>query len=225
MNYAVHICNNLPSQEHGLTPNVIISQNLESSFNSLKQTHVWGCPTYLLEPKLQDSRKLPKRSPQAKHGQFLGFSPEHSTQIRLIRNLRTGSITPQYHVVFENLFTTLTNKSPDGTTQEQQIVNWKEIIHANSEQFGDIEDVNKENNLTIPPTLHNAWKDNPLPSQTTPCPRHTPLQTEEDRFGQDILSRSPGLPPSILRRNSYKPQLLRNLQHKFSQEETPPIQS
>ena len=36
MDYAVHIWNNLPSQEHGLTPNAIISQTLEPTFNSLK---------------------------------------------------------------------------------------------------------------------------------------------------------------------------------------------
>ena len=74
MDYAVHIWNNLPCQENGITPNEIISQSLEPNFNTIKHTHVWGCPTYVLEPKLQDGRKLPKWSPRAKRGQFLGFS-------------------------------------------------------------------------------------------------------------------------------------------------------
>ena len=73
MDYAVHMWNNLPSQEHGLTPNEIISQTLVPNFNTIKCTHVWGCPIYVLEPKLQDSRKLPKWSRRAKRGQFLGF--------------------------------------------------------------------------------------------------------------------------------------------------------
>ena len=82
--------------------------------------------------------------------------------------------------------------------------------------------MNKENNPTLPPPLHYEWKEDPLPSQTTPCPCDNPLQTEGDEFGQDVLSRSPGLPPSILQCNSYEPQLPRNLQHNFSQEETSP---
>ena len=80
--------------------------------------------------------------------------------------------------------------------------------------------MDNENNPILPPPLHNEWKDNPLPSQTTPCPCHTPLQTEGDKFGQDIPSSSPGLPLSILQHNSYEPQSPRNLQRNFSQEET-----
>ena len=68
------------------------------------------------------------RSPRARRGQFLGFSKHHSTQIGLIRNLRSGSITPQYHVAYDDLFTTVTNESPGGTSQEQQIKDWTDII-------------------------------------------------------------------------------------------------
>ena len=34
----------------------------------------------------------------------MGFSPKHSTLIDLILNLRTHSITPQFHVVFDGTF-------------------------------------------------------------------------------------------------------------------------
>ena len=52
MDYAVHIWNNTPSYEHGITPNKIISQTLEPTFNALKRAHVWGCPAYVLEPTI-----------------------------------------------------------------------------------------------------------------------------------------------------------------------------
>jgi len=40
-------------------------------------------------------------------GQFLGRSEVHAGTVGLIRNLRTGKITPQYNVVYNNHFTTV----------------------------------------------------------------------------------------------------------------------
>ena len=60
MNYPVWIWNHLPNLDTGLSPNEIFHQTLEPNFKHLKQTHAWGCPTYILEPAIQDGRKLPK---------------------------------------------------------------------------------------------------------------------------------------------------------------------
>ena len=35
------------------------------------------------------------------------FSKMHSTQVWLVLNLLTGSISPQYHVVFDDMFSTV----------------------------------------------------------------------------------------------------------------------
>ena len=90
MSYATEMWNNLPSKHNGLTPNKIVSRTLQPDFTYIKRAHVWGCLVYVLDPALQDGRKLPKWSPRSRRGQFLGFSPSHLTQIGLIRNLRTG---------------------------------------------------------------------------------------------------------------------------------------
>ena len=37
----------------------------------------------------------------------MGFSNMHSTQVGLVLNLLTGSISPQYHVVFDYMFSTV----------------------------------------------------------------------------------------------------------------------
>ena len=37
----------------------------------------------------------------------MGFSKMHSTQVGLVLNLLTGSISPQYHVVFDEMFSTV----------------------------------------------------------------------------------------------------------------------
>ena len=37
----------------------------------------------------------------------MGFIKMHSTQVGLVLNLITGSISPQYHVVFDDMFSTV----------------------------------------------------------------------------------------------------------------------
>ena len=69
--------------------------------------HVWGCPCYVLDPKLQDGHKLPKRKPRSRHGMFVGFSPRHSSLVPLVLNPRTGKISPQFHVIFDDWFTSV----------------------------------------------------------------------------------------------------------------------
>ena len=39
----------------------------------------------------------------------MGFRDMHSTQVGLVLNLLTGSISPQYHVVFDDMFSTVTS--------------------------------------------------------------------------------------------------------------------
>jgi hypothetical protein len=46
-----------------------------------------------------------------------GFSPHHSTNVILVLNPETGSITPQYHAVFdEKLSTTSTDTDAEAAT-------------------------------------------------------------------------------------------------------------
>ena len=70
---------------------------------------MWGCPVYVLDPKLQDGHKIPKWNQRAGCGQYLGVSPNHSSTVGLILNHRTGAITTQYHVLYDNLYSTVPN--------------------------------------------------------------------------------------------------------------------
>jgi hypothetical protein len=69
--------------------------------------HVWGCPVYVLEAKLQNDQKLPKWNRRARLGQFVGFSDDHSSLVANGWHLTTGYISPQFHVVFDDLFETV----------------------------------------------------------------------------------------------------------------------
>eukprot|EP00957_Ditylum_brightwellii_P152314 11596134-Ditylum_brightwellii.AAC.1 len=100
MDYAAWVYNHMPAKENNLTPNGIWSRSKDPRLkDTLGGTHVWGAPTYVLEPKLQKQGvKIPKWATRSKRGAFMGFSPKHFTLIGLILNLRTHSITPQFHV-------------------------------------------------------------------------------------------------------------------------------
>ena len=75
---------------------------------TLSNFHVWGFPTYILEPKLQKPGvKIPNWAPRSRRGVNMGFSKMHSTQVGLVLNLLTGSISPQFHVVFDDMLYTV----------------------------------------------------------------------------------------------------------------------
>jgi len=68
----------------------------------LKDLHVWGCPVFVLDPKLQQGQKLPRWEPRSCRGMFVGLSPIHAIDIPLVLNLTSGAITAQFHVVFDH---------------------------------------------------------------------------------------------------------------------------
>jgi len=97
--HAVYLWNILPDQHTKLSPLELISGSRVPNYTHLQQLHVWGCPTFVLDPRLQDGKKLPKWSPRSCLGCFLGYSTCHSSTVSLILNSKNGSVTPQYHHV------------------------------------------------------------------------------------------------------------------------------
>jgi hypothetical protein len=61
--------------------------------------------------------KIPKWEPRAQQGQCLGFSLEHSSLVGIVRNLSTEFISPQFHIVLDEQFTTVHSTLQD--TPEQ----------------------------------------------------------------------------------------------------------
>jgi hypothetical protein len=107
MQHSEHLLNVIPSASmDGFSAEERFCRTVKSSA-PLCDLHVWGCPAYVLEPTLQDGRKLPKWQPRSRRGQFVGWSPLHSSKVALIRNLVTGRISPQFHVVFDDWFETI----------------------------------------------------------------------------------------------------------------------
>jgi hypothetical protein len=96
----------------------------------LKRLHVWGNPTYVLDPTIQDGKKLPKWKPRARRGMFLGYKSKNSSTVGMIMNLNTGYVSPQYHVVYDDLFSTVTT-----TGSQQDIVHGRDFDPAQWEML------------------------------------------------------------------------------------------
>ena len=132
--YARWVFNNLPALETGLCPNKIWSQARASS-DKFCRSHVWGCPVYVLEADLQDGKKIPKWNPRARLGIFVWFSNVHSSLVPLVLNTHTGKISPQYHVVFDDKFSTVHSPPSNERLSEQ----WARIFKLDREFYLDLE--------------------------------------------------------------------------------------
>jgi transposase InsO family protein len=103
--YAKWLANHVP-KSNGIASIELIVRS-KTARHVLKNAHVFGCPVYVLDPKLQDLGHLPKFQARSKRGMFMGFSERHSSLVPLVLNLATLSITPQYHVLFDDWFQTV----------------------------------------------------------------------------------------------------------------------
>jgi hypothetical protein len=124
---AVNLHNNTPSSS-GLTPTEIFTG--QKGRNRLSYFHTFGCPIFVLDPTLQQGNRIPRWKPRSRVGVYLGFSPNHASSIPLVLSTTTGLVSPQFHVVFDDLFTTThclkTNKLPS---------NWSTLFTISSSKF------------------------------------------------------------------------------------------
>jgi hypothetical protein len=123
VDYAIWIFSRLPSHETGLSLNEFWSRSFDIG-HDLHWARPFGCPVNVLDPKLQDGGTVPKWDTHAHRGMFVGFSAQHSSQVPLVLNILTEKITPQFHVVFDEKFQTVSSL-PLGQSLHDQ---WKHIL-------------------------------------------------------------------------------------------------
>ena len=119
--------------------------------NVLQYEKTWGCPVYVLDPKLQDGKKLPKWDPRTRQGQYLGRSPKHASSVGLIRNLNTGFISPQVHVIYDTRFQTVSGGYEENDAVANHI--WNSLAYKESENV--LVEANREQEPL--PDLHTDW--------------------------------------------------------------------
>jgi len=90
---------------------------------------VFGCPTYVLDPKLADNFKIPKWSACTHLGQFLGFLKLHSLSVMLCHHIILSMIklflqlvgeltTSQYNNWIQIIFIDEQDDVVDGSCQD-----------------------------------------------------------------------------------------------------------
>jgi len=148
------IHNRMPNRVTGLTPLEIFTKT-KSDHRDLLRSHVWGCPVYVLDPSLQDGKKIPKWNRRSRLGQFLGFSDEHSSLVAKVRHLRTQHVSPQFHVVFDDLFQTVNNPVPLDETKAGTILD--ELFNQSRDSYVDLERDSDGTIVYEPPPLDDIW--------------------------------------------------------------------
>jgi len=91
----------------GQMPEEILSGSPSLFTSDLSQYHPFGCLAYVLDARLQGGSKIPRWEPRSRVGVYLGHSPHHANNVALILNLTTGHVSPQYHVVYDDNFSTV----------------------------------------------------------------------------------------------------------------------
>lgn len=206
VDYAVYLWNRMPREKSGLSP-MEIFYSVKSDHEELRSAKVWGCPVYVLEPTLQDGKKLPRWQPRSKLGQFLGRSKVHASSVGLIRNLKTGKISSQFHVVYDDHFTTLSvNKRPGDVAIPTEWVNLFKYSREKHYDDADVETSYKTpGRNTAPPTTYElpplpdmnprqpSEGDNPV---DTPLDSSDPLRGSSKPAPQAVPAPSPAAPPT-----------------------------
>ena len=113
LEHATHVWNSTPKQGSPFAPWELLTKTRRMGPSPLEHARVWGCPVYVLNPKLQDGKKLPKWTMRSRQGVYLGISPVHAPTVGRILNITTGAITPQYHVMYDEYFTTVNGYATD----------------------------------------------------------------------------------------------------------------
>ena len=145
VSHAAHLYNHTPNELTGISPAEVFTQT-QDDYKTLRNAHPWGCPVYVLEPKLTSAGgKIPKWQPRSRRAQYVGISPNHAEDIALVRNLNTGRLSPQFHVVFDEWFETC--YSSEGSEPS----NWADMC-IYSQDFATVFDESME-----PPDLADEW--------------------------------------------------------------------
>jgi hypothetical protein len=87
----------------------------------------------------------------------LGYSDEHSSFVANIRHLKTGFVSPQYHVVFDDLFETVFSSGADDALGVDSIC---ENLYGTSCEIYATDEYDAHDNLVYkPPPLDEVWLD------------------------------------------------------------------
>ena len=153
---------------------------------NLKDYHSFGCPVYALDNRLASGSSIPHWNPRARLGVHLGFSPRHARNVALVLNVNTAMVSPQFHVKFDDFFTTVSPTAGNtATTSLWQDKAGFKGVRRNSPRSNPSDPPPAPPSLRtqartqrttqgVPPVQHPA-----PPPEPAPDPRQSPLEGEQ----------------------------------------------
>ncbi len=126
-------------------------------------------------------------------GQFVEFSDEHSSLVANVRHLTTGYISPQFHVVFDDLFEAVNCIGVDDRDVES-ICNG--LFQRNQELYAEDKLDEAGNIIYRPPPLHEVWLDEAGRRQGNEDRIHQRRQNEDRMHDRNRAVRK-SIPPPI----------------------------
>jgi hypothetical protein len=153
VSYAVWLWNNMPDTGSQVSPLELFMGVTFDNYRHLQWVRVFGCPVYVLDAKLQDAKSLPKWKKRSYRGIFLGFSDKHHSTVALVLNPETGVVSPQYHVVFDERFSTVLSES-----EEFDHSDWEKLFDIGYERYLDVhpDDEDSDVSIILPPDV-DMW--------------------------------------------------------------------
>ena len=115
----------------------------------IRDEHPLFCPVYVLDSSLQGAGSIPKWEPRSRCGVYLGLSPEHASSVALVLDLKTGHVSPQYHVIFDDTFSTV-----EHLRQDTHPPNWIDLAKYHYQSFIDSPHI---------PNIFQEWTANATP--------------------------------------------------------------
>jgi hypothetical protein len=98
--------------------------NIDKDLFHLTTLCVFGSPCFVLDSRLQSGiAGPPKWEPRSRLGIYVGHSPSHAGLVALVLNPRMGLIFPQFHVIFDDLITTVPY-----TKKSEVSPNWAKLV-------------------------------------------------------------------------------------------------
>ena len=115
--------------------------NIKNIMPNAHEYHTFGCSVYILNSKPQSgSIGPPKWEPRSRVGVYLGHSPMHEVSVALILNPVTVYMSPQYHVVYNETFLTVSH-TRDETLPPTWDKMYKKSVESASSNTSDLEEL------------------------------------------------------------------------------------
>ena len=124
--------------ENGLSP--IEKFSRLQNFPEVKHEHPLFCPVFVLDSNLQgDIKGVPKWEPRSRAGVYLGQSPTHAGSVAMVLNLKTGHVSCQFHVVFDDTFSTV-----EYLRKKEEPPFWSNLVETSTEFYGQVDPDDEE---------------------------------------------------------------------------------